>query len=240
MGMTAMYAGMYPAFKDSLSEIMESGIAEGFSFFRGAEDMASYVGFLNMELYQIFWIMILGIILGFLSGSIIAKEIEGKTIDLLMSNPVSKKQIIFEKFLGLTPMILIINIATMLTVFAITIVINEELNFVNVALAHIASIPYFLSIISIGILVSVIVNEKMKASIIMIAIIVGMFIFESVSNMVPEYESIGIISLTHYYNPLDALKYGNIDIAGLIILLVVTVWSLIIAMIYFEYNDILY
>ena len=54
MGMTAMYAGMYPAFKDSLAELLESGAAEDFSFFRGAEAMATYVGFLNLELYQIF------------------------------------------------------------------------------------------------------------------------------------------------------------------------------------------
>jgi len=238
VGITTLYSAMFPAFKDMLTEMMESGFAEGFSFLRGIEDMGSYVGFLNMELYQIFWIMILGIILGFLSGAVIAKEIEGKTIDLLMSNPVSKKQIIFEKFIGLIPMVLIVNFGTMFAVFGITIAINEELNFGNVFLTHITSIPYFLSIIAIGILVSVVINEKMKAGIIMVAIIVSMYIFESLGNMVPNYEAMGVISITHYYNPYDTLKFGEIDAVGMIVLSVIIVWSLIIAMLYFENKDI--
>jgi len=84
MGMAAVYAGMFPAFEESLLEMMESGFAESFNWLKGSSDMSTYVGFLNLELYQIFWIMILGIILGFISASQISKEIEGKTFDLLI------------------------------------------------------------------------------------------------------------------------------------------------------------
>ena len=167
MGMAAMYAGMFPAFEESLLEMMES--AERFNWLQGSSDMATYVGFLNLELYQIFWIMILGIILGFISASIISKEIEGKTFDLLMSNPVSKKQIVFEKFIGLLPMVIIINFATMFVVMGVTIAINEELNFTYLFLTHLASMPYLFAVVSIGLLLSVIINEKMKASIITVS-----------------------------------------------------------------------
>jgi len=238
MGIVAMYSAMYPAFKDYMIEITESGLAESFSFFRGAEDMASYIGFLNIELYQIFWILILGILVGFISASLISKEIEGKTIDLFMSNPVSRKQIVFEKYLGLVPMILIINIATLVTVYGITLAINEEINPVYLVMTHAASIPYFLAIMSIGLLVSVIIDEKMKASIIMISIVVGMFIFESISLMVPDYESMGYISLTHYYNPYDILKAGEVDGTGIVTLIAISIVCLILAMLYFERRDI--
>jgi ABC-2 type transport system permease protein len=238
MGMTTLYSGMYPAFNEYLTEMIQSGAGESFSMIRGAEAMDTYAGFLNIELYQIFWILILGIILGFLSASTIAKEIESKTIDLLMSNPVSKKQIIFEKYLGFIPMILIINLGTFLTVIGITTAINEELNFANAALTHLSSIPYFLAVIGIGLIVSVIINEKMKASIVMIAIIVGMFIFESLGNMIPDYESMGLISLTHYYDPSETLINGEVNITGLIVLSVIAVWAVITAMIYFEHKDI--
>ena len=236
--MAAMYAGMYPAFKESLLDMLQSGFAEGFNFLSGAQDMGTYVGFLNLELYQIFWLMILGIILGFISASQISKEIEGKTIDLLMSNPVSKKQIIFEKFVGLVPMVLLINFGTMLSVMGVTIIMDEELNFSYVALTHLVSIPYFLTVISIGLLISVLIDEKMKASITMIAIIVGMFVFNSISLMVPEYENLGLISISHYFDPYDTLKFGSVDVEGVIILCVITVWMLIISMIYFEHKDI--
>jgi ABC-2 type transport system permease protein len=200
MAMAAMYCGMFPSFEDVLIDMIESGGAEPFSQFFGpaATDMATYVGFINLELYQIFWIVILGILLGFVAASQISKEIEGKTIDLLMSNPVSRKQIVFEKFLGLIPLVLIINFATMLTVIGTTVAIGESLNFENLFLLHLASIPYLLAVISIGILLSVLIDEKMKASIFFIALFMGMYVLESISKIVPNYEGLGYVSITHY------------------------------------------
>jgi ABC-2 type transport system permease protein len=198
MGWAAMYCGMYPAFEDSLLE-MQSSMGEDFWFFSGGQDMASFDGFLNLELYQIFWLLILAIIIAFVSASIVAKEIEQKTIDLFMSNPVSRKQLVFEKFLGLIPMTIIINIAVLISVAGTTILINESLNFSNLIILHLVSIVYFIAILSIGILVSVIINEKMRASIIMIALLVGMYIFQSLSLMSSNVEALGYISITHYF-----------------------------------------
>jgi len=238
MGIAIMYSSMYPAFKDVMLEMMESGFADSFSAFRGAEDMGSYVGFLNIELYQIFWILIYGILIGFISASLISKEIEAKTIDLLMSNPISRKQIIFEKYLGILPLILTVNFATFIAVYAVTLAINEEINVGYLFLTHVTSIPYFFAVAGVGLLISVIIDEKMKASIIMIAIIVGMFIFESISLMIPDYESLGYISLTHYFNPHDILTAGNVDAVGVVILVVVILECILVSMFIFERKDI--
>jgi ABC-2 type transport system permease protein len=200
--------------------------------------MATYVGFINLELYQIFWMVILGIIIGFITASIVSKEIEGKTIDILMSNPISRKQIVFEKFIGLIPMTLIINFGTMLAVMGITVVIGEELDFGNLALTHIASIPYFLAILGIAMLISVIVNEKMKASIFFIAMLMSMYVIETMSKTVPAYESLGVVSITHYFVPYYTLKFGDFNVTFALVLIGVTIVCLILSMIYFERKDI--
>ena len=238
MAMAAMYAGMFPSFKESLLEMLESGAFENFNFFPHADQMATYIGFLTIELYAIFWLLILAIIIGFIAASSITKEIEGKTIDLLMSNPVSRKQIVFEKFIGLIPMVLIINFATMIAVIGITVGINENLNFGDLLLVHLVSIPYFLAVISIGILISVIMDEKMKASITMIAILFGMYIIYSLSLMSPDYEFMGSLSINKYFDTFDVLKFGDVDIAGVFVYIGITTACLIIAMIYFEHRDI--
>ncbi|HMA82617.1 MAG TPA: ABC transporter permease subunit [Candidatus Thermoplasmatota archaeon] len=237
-GMAALYAGMFPAFEEMMVEMGESGALDSFAFIPGYEDMASYVGFLNIEMYQIFWVLILGIIIGFLAASSIAKEIESKTIDILMSNPVSRKQIIIEKFLGLLPMVLIINFVAMLTVMMMTIAIGEDLNFWNLILTHLISLPYFFSIIAIGLFISTLFDEKMKASVVMMAIVVAMFIFDSISEMIPDYETLGLISLKHYFQPYNALKLGQIDATANLILIIVTIIALIAAMFYFDWKDI--
>ncbi len=239
VAMTAMYAGMFPSFEASLSEMIDSGIAEGFNFFPHVEQMHTYVGFLTIELYTIFWLLLLAIMLGFVAASSIAKEIEGKTIDILMSNPVSRKQIVIEKFIGLLPMLCIINFATMFVVMGITAALGESFNYGNLVLLHLVSIPYFLAVYSIGIFLSVLIDEKMKSSIIMISILVAMFVINSLSLMAPEYEFIGSLSFLHYFDTFNVLKYGEVDGAGILVFIGVTVVCLLGAMIYFEKKDIM-
>jgi len=238
MVMAAMYAGMFPSFEEAIVDMMDSDFYESFNFFPHADQMHTYVGFLTLELYNIFWLLILAIMLGFIAASSISKEIEGKTIDLLMSNPVSRKQIVVEKFVGLIPMFLVVNFATMLSVIGITAAINENLNYDNLIIVHIVSIPYFLAVISLGILLSVIIDEKMKSSIIMISILVGMFVLNSLSLMTPDYELMGSFSFLHYFDTYNVLMFGEVDVAGIFVFIAVTIVCLVISMIYFERRDI--
>lgn len=237
-GMAAMYTLMYPAFEDMMKDMQNSGSLEQFAFIPGYQDMGSYVGFLNIEMYQIFWVLILGIIIGFIAASMISKEIEGKTFDLLMSNPLSRKQIIVEKFLGLVPMVLIINLGALLTIIGSTIAIGENLNFYYLFLTHSVSVLYFLAIISLGLFISTIFDEKMKASIVTMAIVVGMFILDSIAQMIPDYDYIGYFSLKNYYKPFETLKFGKVYSTGVIVLIVFTAIVLAVTMIYFEHKDI--
>ena len=238
MVMAVMYAGMFPSFEESLVEMMDTGFAEGFNALPHADQMHTYIGFLTIELYTMFWLLILAIMLGFIAASSISKEIEGKTIDLLMSNPVSRKQIVFEKFVGLIPMFLVVNFATMLAILGITAAIGKSLNFGNLLMVHLISIPYFLAVFSIGILVSVIIDDKMRSSIIMISIIVGMFVINSLSLMAPDYEFMGIFSFFRYFDTFEVLKNGNVDVSGIFVYIVIITACLTAAMIYFEHKDI--
>ncbi len=237
-GMAAMYTLMYPAFEDMMKDMQSTGSLEQFAFLPGYQDMATYVGFLNIEMYQIFWVLILGIILGFISASMISKEIEGKTFDLLMSNPISRKQIIIEKFIGLIPMVLIINLGAYLTIVGATIAIGENLNFYYLFLTHLISVFYFLSIIGLGLFISTIFDEKMKSSITTMAIVVGMFILDSIAQMIPDYDYIGYLSLKNYYRPYESLKFGEVYGEGLVVFIVFTIVVLIATMIYFEHKNI--
>lgn len=234
VGLQAMYIGVYPAFKDNLEQFTDVPM----EFIRGFEHLTSFPGYLNMEMYQIFWVLILAILIAYVAGSLISEELEAKTIDMLMSNPISRKQIVIEKFLGLIPLILTVNFATMGAVYGLTFIISEEIKFSHLLLTHLASIPYFLSAASISILISTFINRKMKASIIGMAVVVGMYIFESVSLLTPKYEEIGLISITHYYDPSDLLIEGNLNIVGPIVLIIVTIVSLVVAVIHFEARDI--
>ncbi len=238
VGITFLYSGMFPSFEQSIIDMMDSSFYESFNFFAHADQMHTYVGFLTLELYNIFWLLILAIMLGFLAASSISKEIEGKTIDLLLSNPVSRWQLVAEKYLGLIPMFLVVNFSTMFAVIGITGLIGETINYSNLLLVHLVSIPYFLAVFAMGIVLSVLIDEKMKASIVLIAILVGMFVLNSLSLMTPEYEWIGSFSLLHYFDPYSVLQFGQVDGGGVLVFLGITAACLIGSMLYFERRDI--
>ncbi len=239
-GMAAMYSSFYPQFKEFMIDIANDPETANLfiGFTGGSGDFASYIGFLNLELYSIFFVLILGIIIAFIAATILSKEIESKTIDLLMSNPISRKQIVIERFFGLIPMILIIDFVTMFVVYGITIVIGESIDFINLFITHLYAVPYFVAVVAIALLISTIIDEKMKSSIFMIALLVGMFFLEYISHFAQNAEIIGKFSLTHYYKPYDALKFGEVDVSGVLVLIAVAVVCVAASLIYFEHKDI--
>ena len=67
-----------------------------------------------------------------------------------------------------------------------------------------------------------------------------MFFLEYISHFTTDAKNIGMISLTHYYKPYDALKFGEVDINGVIVFSGVTIIALVISIIYFNRKDIKY
>lgn len=234
VGFSAMYIGIYPSFEESLEQFADMPM----EFIRGFENIGTFTGYLNIELYQIFWVLILPTLIAYIGASLISEEIESGTMDMLMSNPVSRKQIVLEKFLGMIPTILTVNFAMMGSVYGMTLVIGQEISITNLFLTHFWSIPYFLAVTSISLLASTIIDKKMKASITAMAIVIGMYLLESISQLVPEYGGIGLISLVHYYDPSDLLIDGEMSVTGPIVLTLVLIVALATAMIHFERRDI--
>ena len=237
IALAAMYAGMFPSMKDTLPSLINTFKDNPMMAVFDVEQMNSYIGFLNVEFYDVFWVLVFGIMIGFITASQISKEIESKTIDLLMSNPVSRKQIVFEKFVGLIPLIIMINLAAIFTIWGTSVLINEDINLWYLSLTHVVSIIYFMAIASVGLFVSVIINEKMKASIVMILFVFLSYFINMIGKMLNN-DSIRIFSLKKYYETIDILKYGNLDIQGIVILCVFTILIMITSLIYFEHKDI--
>jgi ABC-2 type transport system permease protein len=235
MLMAVLYAAVYPPFKSYMEEIMEGSPQMPI---RGYESSATYPGFLNIELYQIFWVLILAIAFGYIAASLVSKEVESGTMDMLLSNPVPRYRVVLEKYLGLVPMVLVVNLATMVAVIAVTAGIGEELALGDLLLTHAMSIPYFLAVLAIGLLASTIINEKMKASFVVMAAIVGSYILHTVSLLAPDYENLGLVSITHYYDPADALLEGSMDVGGMLVLVAVTIACLLAAIWHFGRRDI--
>jgi ABC-2 type transport system permease protein len=240
-GFVVMVMSIYPTIKESsgIVEFMEN-LPQSFLAFFGVEelDISLLEGYLNLEFYQWFWTLFLGIYFAFISSSLISKEIENKTIDMLLSNPVSRRRVVLEKFLGCVPTIILINVVMPLVVLGCAHYITETINVPYLFYTHFASIPYLCAACALGLLFSVIFDETRRANLSAIGVISGMYIIETLSELSEKYSAIGNISIVHYYDPGDILIHHNIEAADTAALFLITAVLLIAAVIYFEKRDI--
>ncbi|MHC1605162.1 MAG: ABC transporter permease subunit [Candidatus Methanofastidiosia archaeon] len=239
--LAVMVITIYPTIKGSLGmQDYINNLPEPFlaMFGRSGLDITTVEGYLNTELYQWGWVLLLGVYFAFISSSLISREIENKTIDMLLSNPVSRGRVLLENFLGLAPAIILINITTPLAILGCARYINESIDTSYLFYTHLASIPYLLAACALGLLFSVIFDEVRKANTLAIGTVFGMYIIEALSLLSEKYSVIGKISFTHYYDPGRILIQHNMDITGMTVLSFLTAVFLVIAILYFQRKDI--
>lgn len=239
IGLVFMVVSIYPDMKESIDmwmdDLPESAL---YAFGRSGLELSMVEGYLNMEFYQWGWVLILGVYFAFISSSLISREIENKTIDMLLSNPVSRARVVLEKFLGLVPAIILMNVAMPLAILGCLKYVNETIDVTYLFYTHFVSIFYLCAVCALGLLISVIFDETRRANTLAIGVISGMYIMEVLSIVSEKYSAIGKISIVHYYDPGEILVHHSIEATDVVILLLITAVLLAAAAIYFEKRDI--
>ncbi|MBU7023924.1 MAG: ABC transporter permease subunit [Theionarchaea archaeon] len=239
IGLVVMVLSIYPGMKESIDmwvdNIPEFALT---TFGRSGIELSMVGGYLNMEFYQWGWVLTLGIYFAFISSSLISKEIESKTIDMLLSNPVSRARVVLEKFLGLVPAIILMNIVIPIVILGCLKYIDETIDVTSLFYTHLVSVFYLCAVCAIGMLFSVIFDETRRANVVAIGVIFGMYIMEVLSFISEKYAALGKISIIHYYDPGEILVHHTVEASDVMVLFLITAVILVAAVIYFEKRDI--
>jgi len=204
----------------------------------GIETMSTVEGFLGAELYNFVWVLGLGLYFAYAAGGIIATDIENERMDLLLSFPISRSQLLAEKFAALLFPILAVNIFVGGAVYVFVSAIGESIDPVYLALAHVLSIPYLLVCAGIGAVFSVAVSRAAVAERAAVGVVFVLFLVESVVGGADEYDWIQYVSPTHYYEPTLILIDGTYELVDSGILLVAFFGLLLLGQMLFHRRDI--
>jgi ABC-2 type transport system permease protein len=205
---------------------------------RSITSISSIEGFLAIEAYQWELNFFLAGYTVFFAASFIAGEIEDKTIDVLLANPVSRTRVLLEKYLALVIMVALVNIVLFAGVIAGVYYIGEDINITWVVYTHILSMPFLLAMGSYSTLISVVLDDSRKVFSVGFGILVGSFIVDSVSIMSEQYAQVGRFTLFHYFDAGKTIVHHEINWNHTFILLAVTVILLAIAVLWFKRRDI--
>ncbi|WP_115862427.1 ABC transporter permease [Halorussus litoreus] len=188
----------------------------------GAFSIATIEGFLAVELYQFFWVLMLGIYAAYLAGGLIAGDVERDRMDVLLAAPITRHRVVVEKFLSLVPVVIALNIVVAAAVYAGVLAIGESVPLADLAVAHLLSIPYLLACGAIGLVLSVVFDTSDVAKRGGLGAIFGLFLLETVSASA-DLDWLGAVSPTRYYDPTAILVRSEYDWTGGLILLAGTV-----------------
>ncbi|MFH5797591.1 ABC transporter permease subunit [Haladaptatus sp. CMAA 1911] len=203
----------------------------------GAFSLTTMEGFLAVELYQFFWLLLLGIYTAYIAGGLIAGDVERGRLDVLLATPVSRSKVIVEKFLSLVPTLVVLNVIVGAVVYVSVVAIGESVSLSDLVVAHLLSIPYLLACGAIGLLLSVVFDHADVAQRGGLGAIFALFLLDSVASSA-DMGWLGAISPTHYYDPTAILVSGEYDWTGAVVLLAGIVALVLVSRVIFQRKDI--
>ncbi len=240
IGYILLMVSIFPSIKKMDIEELMKQMPEQFSKFFGEDGMAAYStieGYISVEFLSFFFILILAFYVGSTAGSAIAGQIEKRTIDFNLSQPISRTSaLLSETLVALvysTLIVLSCSIAMLLfgEIFSNPFKVNGLMAFFLIASL------FIWAIYGIAIFLSSILRSKMAAMLLTFGITLFMYIFLSLTRMVDEIKELDKISIFYLYDPQKLLSTGEINWLYAFILFTIFACGLIGSLIIFNRKD---
>ena len=235
--LAAMYFSMFPSLQAEM-EVLEDAFPAFFFELFGIEALHTIEGFIAAEIYSFFWVVLVGIYFAYIGAGMIAKDVSERKMDLTLSNPVSRESVLLQKVAAFWLPIVVLNGGVGAIVFIGGALIGEPFNPVAVTMVHLLSIPYLLVCGAIGLVISVTIDRVRTARAVALTVVFALWLVDSVSRLDENYEWIGAVGPSRYYDQTAILvreEYAFVD-AG--ILLIAFLVLLGIALVIFTRRDI--
>jgi ABC-2 type transport system permease protein len=200
-------------------------------------DFTSFDGFMSLETFGLTSLVICGYI-GFMTASFLAGEIEMKTIDLLLAQPVTRVRLVIDRYTALIPVIILLVLALLAGVFIGTKYMNIDASYQWFAYALVFMGLFMLAFGAISLFVSAVLSDGRTAAIGSLGLLIVMYFMETIGQSVEKLEIIRSLSLFHYVQYSKILVFHDLSLGNLAVLAAVAVLFLGLAVLAFRRRDI--
>ena len=242
VGLSVLMLVLFPAFEDSMGEMLEmldawpAGFLEAFGLGEGGLDMGNIYGWYGVEGY-LFVLLIGGSYSAVLGSSILSKEEDEKTIEFLLSKPVSRTKIIFGKIFVIILNLFLLNLLMSIVLF-FSFVLFGEFDFLVWALFSFAPLLHQFFFASISFLISVFITKSRAVISISLGLVIGLYVVEIISKLTDSAEFLKYLTPYEYVNAVDIVNNNNIQGIYLLITFIVITLSFVLAWMFYNKKDI--
>ncbi len=235
--LSVFFLAVFPAMAEE-AEAVEQALPEHLTGLFGFEELHTLEGFLGSYVFAFVWVVFLGVYFAYLGGGMIAGDIRDRRMDLILSNPVSRESVVLQKLGSLWVPILVINGVLFLVLYGGSIVLDESLDPVVLAMAHLLSVPYLLVCAGIGAVLSVVLDRPESAQTGGLGVVFLLWLVDGLSEMNPDFEWLGILSPSRYFDPAAILVHEEYALGDATFLLVAFAVLVGLALFIFTRRDI--
>jgi len=198
-------------------------------------------GWLQLELFHVTFWLVFGIFASFLAANIVAREYENKTIDLMLTVPVSRTGLIVNRLAGLSILLFISIVPTFAGCVLGIAVLDLDFRLLLLLAASLSGFLLCLLYAGITLLVSLFTRSQTLTILISLAVFGFFFLFSNmIIPLVPALNGIAVISPFHYYDTAAILIRHSYSLLNPVILLLAFVFVVFISSLLFEKTDIVY
>lgn len=211
---------------DSIPKMLQT--MWGFSSF----DILTPIGYFGI-LFP-FLLLMGGIHASMLGSNIISKEERDKTIEFLMTKPVSRNKVITAKIMASLTNIVIFNIVTFVTTFITLNNLSTESLLTQVILSAIGMFLLQLLFMIIGIGIATMTGNYKKSGSITIFILLSTYFLSLIIDMTGKLEILNLLTPFKYFDAKYFLAENKLDITYVILNFVIILCILVPS--YIKYN----
>lgn len=200
-------------------------------------DMNSFEGYMAFKGLSMMG-LIVSIYLAFLASSSLAGEIEHNTMDMLLSLPANRAEIVISRSLALIPVIALIAVAQLLAIYLSALYIHHSVDMIWFVYIVLSISMLELAAGTMAMLASAFLSNGKIAALASIVIYAIMYLAESVGSMVSAISPLRTLSLFHYQEISSILAYHTVTWSNMVVLLAVAVILTALAALVFQQRDI--
>jgi len=242
IGLLWMYIALFPSFKDqsaSLEQLIKNypeSFMKAFNF--DIKSFTTLEGYLSTEQFSFIWpLLIIFMSFGY-TGYALASEIEKGTIEILLSQPISRLKLFFGRYFAGLLMIIVFTFFSIYAAIPLARVYNIDFNAHNFLTVSILSFLFAWAIYSIGMFFSAVFSGIGRVYFISGSILVLMYVLNIVSALRDNLSDFKYASFFYYFNPQKALVYNQIDNWSYLVFIGVAVVLTVLGAIWFSRRDI--
>ncbi len=227
---------LYPTIGGIYADYLEDLPPSLAIFMGGVSDIASPEGYLSIEIFS-FMVPLLFLVLtiGF-GGSTIAREEERGTLDLLLSNPISRWRVVVEKFAAMAVITMLVALFLWLGLAIGATIANVEISFLRMAEATLSGALLGLAFGTLALAVACATGKRGLSIGVAAALGIVSFFLNGFAPLVEVLEPYRKLSPFYYYSGAEPLING-LNLGHAAILLGFTLLLVAVALITFERRD---